>query len=85
MSYNVIQLARHNILRQFHVEKYLYQKTNIEKGYLPLNREAINGEITGLESIQEYLALSPTSEHLPLFFLSSFVSLVLLQEQPSLF
>lgn len=50
MAYNIMQHTRHNSSSQLHVEKYLYQKTTTERGYLPLNREAINLEITGLES-----------------------------------
>lgn len=52
MSYNVIQHPRHNILSQFHVDKYLYKKKTQWKwlSASPLNREALTGEIIGLKS-----------------------------------
>lgn len=65
MSYNIIQHTRHNSLSQFHVEKYLHQKTVTEWGYLPLNREAINLEITVLESTGMPCFVSKP-EHTPL-------------------
>lgn len=52
------------------MEKYLYQKPTIEKGYLTLNREAINGEITGLQSTGMPCFLS-TPEHIHIL-ISSF-------------
>lgn len=52
-----MQHTRHNNLSQFHMDKYLYQKTTTENAY-PLNREAINGKIIGLKG-KRCLALSP--------------------------
>lgn len=70
MSYNIIQHTRHNSSSQFHVEKYLHQETASERGYLPLNREAINWEITGLESTGMPCFVSmPEHIHSPLLFL----------------
>lgn len=70
MSYNIIQHTGHYSSSQFHVEKYLHQKT--ERGYLPLNREAINREITGLGStgMPGFVSM-PVHINSPLLFLST--------------
>lgn len=70
MSYHIIQHTGHNSSSQFHVEKYLHQKTVTERGYLPLNREAINREITGLGSTGMPCFVSmPEHINSPLLFL----------------